>query len=173
MDYLWNYLNDHQNYLNHLNDHPNYPNHIKKIKNKEKNHLYDFVNDIIQLQYILNGKLHKICIERTENIPEKKQIFDEIMTKKTMVQYPILDAVLTLKQYDITNKKTSMDITERLNMYLGPQRCHSLISKLKIRWILSENEIKDFISLSVLSENTDEDMDMKYVIYENMDSFIE
>ena len=123
-------------------------------------HTYDMINDIIKLHYVMHGKDHKICLDRRHNVSNIEQIYYELTLKNLgspqIMQYPVLDAIMN----------DHIDMTERLNTYLGHQGIHLKINQLKIKWILSPTELETFKKLCVLTDNCE------YITYMDVNEYV-
>ena len=118
-----------------------------ECKDKVKVHTYDISSDILKLVYFVQGNAHKICISRDRSKDEIQKIYERIKSSSTntlMQQYPVIYA-----QFN-----DEVDITDRLNQYLGNGGCHLKISgeKIKLRWILTDDEIKEFKKIKIFTD---------------------
>ena len=119
----------------------------KTLQPENSHHLYDISADVLKLIYFVQGNAHKICISRDKPRKDIRQIYQNITENhknQTYLEYPVIYA-----QFN-----DSIDITERVNSYLGNRGCHlELGENIKIRWILTPTEIKEFRKLSLFTSN--------------------
>ena len=129
--------------------------HIQENRNNISGryyHIYDLINDIIKLEYIIKGKKYILCVSRTN----KKNIFKCYLntiknySDSEIIEHIVIDA--TLKN----NSDEEIDITDKINQYLGIKGNHLNHSKIKIKWILSMNEIQKFKKITILTNTFDE-----------------
>lgn len=115
--------------------------------------LYDIDNDIIKVEYIIEKK-HKyiFCIDRKNDI-NIKEIYEKLMKK-------------TYEEYFMYVELNGHDITERLNKYVGPNGVHLNYNNLKIKWLLTNNEIENFKKLIIMDQNGNE------IIYKTYEDFL-
>ena len=122
-------------------------------------HVYDLLNDIIRLEYYKNGQKYSLCIPRNES-NNLYQLYFDIIGKNTesreMIDNLIMDATLN----------GDIDITDRINEYLGYKGCHLDKYELKIKWLLSVDELSTFKNLIILTN------DFKELNYVNVDDSI-
>ena len=105
---------------------------------------YHLKDDIIVVNYYKNNKLYTLVVDRLcEKAPEK--IVEECLAEDD--EEHIMMAVLNDKD----------DITKELNSIVGPNGKHlEYYNKIKISWLLTEEEEETFESLQITDMMCDE-----------------
>ena len=113
-------------------------------------HVYDISSDVLKLIYFVRGNAHKICVSRERSRNDIQKIYDVVCRQSSdhlLVEYPVIYAAFN----------DSVDITQRVNSYLGNRGCHlEFGDSIKIRWILTPEEAKEFRKLSLFTCNMED-----------------
>lgn len=119
-------------------------------------HLYDYENDIIKIRYVHKNKNYIFCINRVNPIIVKEIIEKELKKNEITMDY-IISAEMN----------SHIDLTKKINMYIGNNGCHLKYNQLKIKYLLTEEEIKNFKSLTLMDNFCNEKT------YNSVEDFIE
>jgi len=118
---------------------------------------YDINNDIIKINYKYKDNKYVLCIKRTFAEFNLSDVYDKLLSQTSIIEGAIMDATLN----DETN------LTDRVNSFLGNNGCHLEYTKLKVRWLLTPEEIGSFQKLVIMDSMCEE------YEYTNIDDFIE
>lgn len=112
-------------------------------------HIYDLLADIIKLQYYIKGKKYTLCIPR-ENAENVFQTYIDIIQRhnnpKQISYHNIMDSTLNEK----------IDLTDRVNEYLGIKGSHLKYGNIKIKWLLTLEELMNFKELVIVTNDCEE-----------------
>lgn len=118
--------------------------------NYKQHSIYDIYNDIIIINYKLDGVTYTLHVDRKhkKDIPEIMAEIESHHEENGIEDY-YLSA--TIQFTDRTE-----DITHKLNRVSGPDGIHLNYSSFNIKWMLDPVEISEFQLLETLNKDVDE-----------------
>ena len=109
-------------------------------------HIYDITKDIIMLEYSLKGIKYTLCIPRKSSVSVPK-IYRKIVAdhdKSGLFEsHIVMDAILD----------NDIDITDRINQYVGPNGEHLKYGPIQLHWFLSNDELRSFKRLEIITND--------------------
>lgn len=115
----------------------------KEQQTEEEKFIYDYENDIMTINYSSSEKNWSFIFERKLDIDIKNTI--ETKFKNTDNENFLMMAELN-----------GVDITNKINKYCGPSGIHLEYSKIQIKNLLTDDEIKSFEKLLIIDEMCNE-----------------
>ena len=106
---------------------------------------YDCEHDLIKIKYNFDGKEYVLCINRMNPVIVKEIINKELKRelKKDLAMDYIIHAELN----------GSIELTKRINKYIGANGFHLKYDNIKIKYFLTPDEIKNFQKLAITDTN--------------------
>ncbi len=112
-------------------------------------HTFDMLNDTLKMYYTIRGHKYILCLSR-HTIKSPLDMYCKIVEMTTnsgsMANYKVLDAQMN----------DAIRLTDRINSHIGDDGVHLRFAKLKLKWLLSPQEIASFKKLVILTDDLEE-----------------
>jgi len=118
---------------------------------------YDAENDVIRVNYTYLDTKYVLCVERTIAEYNICDVHKKLLEQTSILEGAIMDATLN----------DEISLTDRVNSYFGNKGCHLDYTRLKVRWLLTPEEIGSFQKLVIMDSMCSE------YEYTNIDEYLE
>lgn len=117
---------------------------IIELETNESPNQYVIEYDIIKMKYQVEDKHYIFCIDRKNPMNLQKVLETELIENKTHEDFFMMAEL------------NEVDITSRLNMYVGSDGNHLQYNDIQIKWLLTQEEIATFEKLILIDQMCEE-----------------